>query len=169
MGTWKMLLVPLSLKKMLHNIDFWRKILNSVKCHQNCDETGLTAAISHNFRLKAGAAGMNQPSRGLDGSEMHPLQIWTDQVTKTMKQLIQEGSPEQARTTPEQRPNNCGLPKKILKKPSKRAKARTSPNNARTPKRSMNHASCYGKPKWKRCPTRNAKLRNAGMTSEQIR
>ena len=122
-----MLLVPLSLKKMLHNIDFWRKILNSVKCHQNCDETGLTAAISHNFRLKAGAAGMNQPSRGLDGSEMHPLQIWTDQVTKTMKQLIQEGSPEQARTTPEQRPNNCGLPKKNIKKTIKTGKSPNKP------------------------------------------
>ena len=44
-----------------------------------------------------------------------------------MKQLIQEGSPEQARTTPEQRPNNCGLPKKNIKKTIKTGKSPNKP------------------------------------------
>ena len=73
---------------------------------------------------------MNQPSRGLDGSEMHPLQIWTDQVTKTMKQLIQEGSPEQARTSPNNArttPEQLRASKKNIKKTIKTGKSPNKP------------------------------------------
>ena len=70
---------------------------------------------------------MNQPSRGLDGSEMHPLQIWTDQVTKTMKQLIQEGSPEQARTSPNNARTTAGFQKKNIRKTIKTGKNPSKP------------------------------------------
>jgi hypothetical protein len=64
-----------------------------------------------------------------------------------MKQLIQEGSPEQARTTPEQMRASKKKIRKTIKTGKSPNKPEQRPNKARTPKRSMNHVSCYGKPK----------------------